>query len=77
MVPRGARNVARVHPSSAGGRFMADGRRTGVPEAVLEVLGAHMAAKGVEKAEGVASQVVIAPADESAVVGRDGVVPLT
>lgn len=52
MVPRGARNLARKHPSTSGGTFMSD--RKAVPkmkESVLEALGKHMARRQLEKVQ--------------------------
>ena len=50
MVPKGARNIARKHPSSSGGRFLGD--KQAVPrmkEGMLEAIGRHMAKKQLEK----------------------------
>lgn len=52
MVPRGARNLARRHPSSHGGTFMAD--KKNVPqlkEGILEALGKHMAKRQLERVQ--------------------------
>lgn len=49
MKPRGARNIARVHPSSWGGKFMASRTPPRLSNKTLETLGAHMATKGMGK----------------------------
>lgn len=47
MMPKGARNMARKHPSTRAGTFMTDGKQPTIKDKHLEILGAHMAAKGL------------------------------
>jgi large subunit ribosomal protein L24 len=50
LMPKGARNIARKHPSTSGGAFMAD--KKAVPrlrEPLLRAIGDHMANKQMEK----------------------------
>jgi len=53
LMPKGARNIARKHPSTSGGSFMADKKAVPhIKEPLLEAIGKHMAQKQLEKVRG-------------------------